>query len=91
MGSTPTLSAAPPPDHLLVLGNPVVGLIWEAEERQVAVMFGIFAAISFGIGFILNGTGGDHSVWFSPMGWLLLGLFFLAVHAIGAEGWIRRP
>lgn len=54
-------------------------------------MFGIFAAISFGIGFILNGTGGDHSAWFSPLGWLLLGLFFLALQVVGVDGWIRRP
>jgi hypothetical protein len=56
----------------------------------VTVVFGIFAAISFGIGFILNGTGGDHSAWFSPAGWQLLGLFFLALHVLGAEGWIRN-
>lgn len=52
-------------------------------------MFGIIAAILFGVGFLENGAGGTHNAWVSPASFLLLGLVFLTVHLL-AGVWPRR-
>lgn len=45
-------------------------------------MFGIVAAILFGVAFLENGAGGPHSAWTSPTSFMLLGLTCLAVHLL---------
>lgn len=54
-------------------------------------MFGVLAVVSFGVAFILNGAGGDNSVWLSPTSLMLLGLVFLALHLVNAHTWFNRP
>lgn len=53
-------------------------------------MFGILAAIAYGIGYIEQGTGGHTNAWFSPIALLILGSFFLALHLSGANEWLPR-
>lgn len=53
-------------------------------------MFGIIAAILFGVGFLENGAGGAHSTWTSPTSFMLLGLVFLTVHLLAGTVRPRR-
>jgi len=53
-------------------------------------MFGIIAAILFGVGFLENGAGGTHNTWTSPTSFMMLGLVFLTVHLIAGAVWPRR-
>lgn len=53
-------------------------------------MFGILAAVAYGIGYIEQGTGGHTNAWFSPAALLILGSFFLALHLSGANSWLPR-
>jgi predicted Co/Zn/Cd cation transporter (cation efflux family) len=56
----------------------------------MAVLFGICAIVSFIVAFMMNGTGNDHSAWFSPTGWMLLGLIFLSLCVTGVEDRFKR-
>lgn len=46
-------------------------------------MFGILAAVAYGIGYVEQGTAGHTSAWLSPLALLLGGSFFLALHLLG--------
>jgi hypothetical protein len=51
-------------------------------------MFAIVSAILFGVAFVLNGTGGATTGWFSPFSLMLAGLLSLALHLCGVgSGW----
>ena len=54
-------------------------------------MFGIFAAITFGIGYLEQANSAHTGTWTSPAALVFLGLFFLALHVLGADRWIPRP
>lgn len=54
-------------------------------------MFGILAAIVFGIGYVEQAAGNHTGAWTSPAALVFLGLFFLALHVLGADRWIPRP
>ncbi len=56
-------------------------------------MLAIIAAILFGIGFVLSGSGDHTNAWFSPTSLILAGLTCLALHlcGIGTTTWTRRP
>jgi len=53
-------------------------------------MFGILAAVAYGIGYVEQGSGGHTNAWFSPLALLILGSFFLALHLAGANSWLPR-
>lgn len=54
-------------------------------------MLAIFAAIAFGIAFVINATGTVTNAAFSVTGLLLLGLTLLALHQAGiGSAWVRR-
>lgn len=53
-------------------------------------MFAIIAAILFGAGFILDGSGDHANAWLSPAALTLLGLACLALHLSGIN-WTRKP
>lgn len=54
-------------------------------------MFGILAAVAYGIGYIEQGSGGHTNAWFSPMALLLAGSFLLALHLLGiGTAWPTR-
>ena len=52
-------------------------------------MFGILAVVTFALNFVLIGLRATTNSWFSPVALLSLGLFFLALHVIGAWERIR--
>lgn len=54
-------------------------------------MFGILAAITFGIGYFEQANSAHTGTWTSPAALVFLGLFFLALHLLGADRWIPRP
>jgi hypothetical protein len=57
-------------------------------------VFGILAAVAYGIGYIEQGSSGHTNAWFSPMALLLAGSFFLALHLMGSgpgvPSWLSR-
>ena len=54
-------------------------------------MFGILAAVTFGIGYFEQAAGNHTGTWTSPTAFVLLGLFLLGLHLLGADRWIPRP
>jgi hypothetical protein len=50
----------------------------------------VLAAVLFGVGFVLSGSGDHTDTWFSPISLLLAGLACLALHLSGVT-WSRRP
>ena len=54
-------------------------------------MFAIIAAIVYGTGFVISGSGAHVSPWFTPLPMLLLGSMCLALHLAGiAAAWTVR-
>jgi hypothetical protein len=53
-------------------------------------VFGILAAVAYGIGYIEQDSGAHTNAWFSPMAMLLAGSFFLVLHVAGAASWLPR-
>ena len=54
-------------------------------------VFGILAVVTFGAGYLEQADGAHTGAWASPAALTLLGLFFLALHVLGADRWIPRP
>jgi len=54
-------------------------------------MFGILAAIVFGIGYFEQAADSHTGTWTSPAALVFLGLFLLTLHVLGADRWIPRP
>ena len=54
-------------------------------------MFAIIAAIVYGLGFLIAGSGAHVNAWFAPTPLLLLGSFCLALHFAGVNWTPRRP
>lgn len=52
-------------------------------------MLAILAAITAGVGFVLNGVAAHTSPWFSPIGLLLAAVALLALHLAGVGP--RKP
>lgn len=52
-------------------------------------MLAILAAITAGVGFVLNGVGAHTSAWFSPLGLILLAVTLIALHLAGVGP--RKP
>lgn len=50
-------------------------------------MFGLIAAVLFGVAFVLNGAATVTSAWFTPTSFMLAGLFFLALHLCNLGSW----
>jgi hypothetical protein len=67
------------------------GLNLHVVTDKEDTMFGILAAVTFGIGYFEQATTGHTGTWTSPAALTLLGLFFLALHLLGADRWIPRP
>jgi hypothetical protein len=53
------------------------------------LMLAILAAVTAGVGFVLNGVGAHTSPWFSPTGLLLAAAALLALHLAGVGP--RKP
>lgn len=53
-------------------------------------MFAIIAAILFGVGYVLTGSGDHTNAWLSPTALILAGLALLALHLSGIN-WTRKP
>ena len=51
-------------------------------------MLAVIAAVLFGVGFILQGSGAHTNAWLSPTSLLLAGLACLALHMCGIN-WTR--
>jgi hypothetical protein len=54
-------------------------------------MLAIVAAVLFGIGFVLSGSGDHTNTWFAPVSLMLAGLACPALHLSGFGAWTRRP
>lgn len=52
-------------------------------------MLAIIAAVLFGVGFVLSGSGAHTNAWLSPISLLLAGLACLALH-IASGAWSKR-
>jgi hypothetical protein len=52
-------------------------------------MFGIIAAILFGIAFILNGAQAHTDAWFSALSLMLAGLFSLTLHLLPVDRYVN--
>jgi hypothetical protein len=53
------------------------------------MLFAILAAVTAGVGFVLNGVGAHTSPWLSPTGLLLAAVALLALHFAGVGP--RKP
>jgi hypothetical protein len=54
-------------------------------------MFGILAAVAFGIAFVINATSTSTNAVLTPTSLMLLGLTLLAVHLLGYGASWRPP
>lgn len=56
-------------------------------------MLAVIAAIVYGLGFLLSGSGAHVNQWLAPMPLMLLGSFCMALHfaGIGTAWTARRP
>lgn len=53
-------------------------------------MFAILAAVAWGVGYVIDGSGARTPAWLSPGALILLGLACVALH-LATGWWPRRP